>query len=283
MSLWLPDDDLSAASCDTVWVPPRVGATWNDSRVLMAYVDESGDTGVVTGSSHTYTLGCVLIDVDLWPEAFDQLLDFRRRLRDTFGLPMRAEVKANYLLRNTGPFRSLTLSPAQRHLIYRAHLRVLADLPARAFAITVDKRAKVLTSDQVFDLAWEGLMQRLERTSTKEKVTFMISHDEGENDAVRRWVRRSRRYLTAGSAFGTGSFTNPARRLVDDPIPRRSDQSYMIQLADLVAYAAFRSVVAPGSGIAAVCPQQMWLEIGNATHTAVSGLRPRAAPGIVLR
>src|SRR5680860_1363723 len=111
-------------------------------------------------------------------------------------------------------------------LIYRAHLRVLADLPARAFAITVDKRNANTTPDAVFDLAWEGLLQRLERTSTKEKATFMITHDEGENDAVRRWVRRSRRYLTAGSAFGTGSLSNPAKRLVDDPIARRSDHSY---------------------------------------------------------
>lgn len=249
----------------------------------MAYIDESGDTGVSSGSSLTFNLGCVLVDADGWPDAFDEVLAFRRRLRDTFGLPMRAEVKANYLLRNSGPFRTLGLSPSQRHLIYRAHLRVLAQLPARAFAITVDKRSKTTTPTHIFDLAWEGMLQRLERTSTKERVTFMISHDEGENDAVRRWVRRSRRYLTAGSAFGTGTLTSPARRLVDDPIARRSDQSYFIQLADLVAYAAFRSVVPPSKGIAAVCPDTMWNEIGGATHTAVSGLRPRAAPGIVLR
>lgn len=249
----------------------------------MAYVDESGDTGVTTGSSLTYTLGCVLVDADLWPNAFDEMLEFRRRLRSTYGLPMRAEVKANYLLRNSGPFRKFSLGPAERRLIYRAHLRVLADLPARAFAITVDKRNKQTTPSDVFDLAWEGLLQRLERTSTKEKATFMISHDEGENDAVRRWVRRSRRFLTAGSASGTGSLSNPAKRLVDDPIARKSDHSYLIQLADLVAYAAFRSVVPPGNAIAKVCPQQMWAEIDGATHTAVSGLKPRAAPGIVLR
>jgi len=249
----------------------------------MAYVDESGDTGVSPGSSLTYTLGCVLVDADMWPDAFDQLLAFRRRVRDKFGVPMRAEIKANYLLRNNGPFRSLGLGPTERHLIFRAHLRMLDHLPARAFVITVDKRNKNAVPDHIFDLAWEGLLQRLERTSTKEKATFMISHDEGENDAVRRWVRRSRRHLTAGSAFGTGMLTNPARRLVDDPIARKSEQSYFIQLADLVAYAAFRSVIHPGAGIARVCPHTMWAEIGGATHTAVSGLRPRAAAGIVLR
>lgn len=250
----------------------------------MAYVDESGNTGAVSsGGSLTYALGCVLVDADQWPDAFDELLDFRRRLRASYGLPMRTEIKANYLLRNGGGLRGLGLAPSERSLIFRAHMRVLQELPARAFSIVVHKRNKTLAPEAIFDLGWEALLQRLERTSTKEKVTFAVMHDEGENDAVRRWVRRSRRYLTAGSAFGTGALSNPARKLVDDPIPRRSEQSYLVQLADLVAYASFRSVVPPGGTIAAICDSQMWSEIGPATHTAVSGSRPRAAPGIVLR
>lgn len=252
--------------------------------VLLAYVDESGDTGdVAGGGTVTYSLGCVLIDADDWPTAFDEVLDFRRRIRASYGVPMRAELKANYLLRSGGSIRSLALAPNERHLIYRAHLRVLKDLPARAFGVVVDKRTTTRTPAGVFDLAWETLLQRLSLTSAKEDVTFMIVHDEGENDAVRRWVRQARRYLTAGSAFGTGSLSVTAKRLVDDPVPRNSAQSYMIQLADLVAYAAFRAVVPPGAGIARVCPSTMWREIGPATHTAVARLRPRSEPGIVLR
>ena len=252
--------------------------------MLLAYVDESGDTGPVSSrGSLTYTLGCVLVDADLWPSAFDELLQFRRRLRDTFGLPMRAEVKANYLLRNSGDLRPFALGPGARRIIYRAHMRVLEALPARAFAIVVDKRQAPGPAADYFGLAWEGLLQRLERTSTKEKATFAVFHDEGEDEAIRRWVRRSRRYLTAGSAFGSGSFTYAASLLVDDPVPRRSSHSYFIQMADLVAYAAFRAHVPPGPAIAQVCPQGMWDEIGAATHTAVSGLRPRSRPGIVLR
>ena len=78
--------------------------------MLLAYVDESGNTGAIaSGGSLTFSLGCVLLDADQWPDAFDQLLNFRRRLRSTYGLPMRAEIKANYLLRNNGPFRKLGL------------------------------------------------------------------------------------------------------------------------------------------------------------------------------
>ena len=203
----------------------------------MAYIDESGNTGTVNaGGSLTYALGCVIVDADLWPSAFDELLTFRRRIRTKFGIHMRAEIKANYLLRNSGDLRAYGLGPDARRLIYRAHFSVMQQLPVRAFAVVVDKRNINLPPSGCFDLAWETLLQRLERTSTKEKAMFAVLHDEGEDDAIRRWVRRSRRHLTSGSAFGSGGFTNPARLLVDDPIPRRSSQSYFIQLADLVAY-----------------------------------------------
>lgn len=88
--------------------------------------------------------------------------------------------------------------------------------------------------------------------------------------------------LTAGSAFGTGSPMG-SKLLVDDPVPRTSHQSYSIQLADLVAYAAFTANVPPSAGVARLCPAGMWSNIGSATHTAVSGLRPRSKPDIVLR
>jgi hypothetical protein len=250
--------------------------------VLLAYVDESGDTGDVAqqGSSHTYSLGCLLIEDTAWPTAFDEILTLRRNLRAKFGLPMRAEVKASYLIRSGGPIRALNLTPTQRRLIFRAHLRVLTSLPARAFAIVIDKRNG--NHSDVFDTAWETLFQRLERTSTKEQQTLLLMHDEGENDRVRAWLRRSRRYLTAGGAYG-GSFRYAATQLIDDAVPRKSQHSYFIQVADLIAYAAFRSVVAPGANVARVCPKSTWNQIGVATHVEVNRVRPRAAPGIVYR
>ena len=252
--------------------------------MLIAYIDESGNTGDPSkGGSMTFTLGCVLVDADTWPETFDSLLRFRRRLRDKFGIHMRAEIKANYLLRNGGDLRRYALGHGARHMIYRAHMRVLADLGVRAFAIVVDKRANYTNPAACFDLAWEGLLQRLERTSTYESTRFIVVHDEGENDAVRRWVRRARRHLTAGSAYGGGTIVAPAALLIDDPVPRQSTQSYFIQVADLLAYAAFRSVVPPGRNIETICPQGMWGEVGDATHRKVAALKPRAAAGIVLR
>lgn len=251
--------------------------------MLLAYVDESGNTGDVDkGGSLTYTLGCVLVDADDWPESFNKLLAFRRRVRDKFDIPMRVELKANYLLRNSGSIRDLKLGPPARHLIYRAHMRILNDLRAKVFGIVIDKRATRAVPDDVFELAWETLLQRLERASYYQEQPFMILHDEGEDAQIRKLVRRARRYLTAGSMYGRGSLVNAAKRLVDDPVARKSDSSYFVQLADLVAYAAFRDTVPPGPSVRGVCPQEMWLEAGDAIRRETNR-RSGGTPGIVVR
>lgn len=132
-------------------------------------------------------------------------------------------------------------------------------------------------------MAWVGLLQRLERTTSKENTGVLIVHDDGENAAVRRIVRKARRHLVAGSAFGTGTLMNPLRRLIEDPVPRNSQESYFVQLADLVAYAGWRSHIPPSKGVAQVTGTDLWSQVGSATHSPVNALARRGAPGVVLR
>ena len=252
--------------------------------MLLANIDESGNTGEVSlgGATSHYVLGCVLVDADKWSPGFDELVGFRRRLRDRFGLPVRAEVKANYLIRSSGPFRPLGLAPAERSLIYRAHLNMLSNIEARAFAIVIDKQRNARSGSSLFELAWTTLLQRLERTTHYEKQKMMIIHDDGENDAVRRVVRKARRFLTAGSVTGSGTLRVDAKHFVDDPIPRSSQESYLVQMADLVAYAGWRALVPPSRSVAAVVPQDTWMQVGGAVHSAVNRLAG-GTPGVVLR
>jgi hypothetical protein len=81
--------------------------------VYLAYVDESGNLGLP--GSRTYSLGCLFLEAARWPDAFDRMIGLRRSLRDEHGLPVRAELKANYLIRGKGPLWSLNLSEAKRH------------------------------------------------------------------------------------------------------------------------------------------------------------------------
>jgi len=157
---------------------------------------------------------------------------------------------------------------------------MLSRLGIRAFAIVVDKRETEWLAPDAF--AWEMLLERLERTSYYEHKSIMLTHDNGNNELVRKTARKARRRLTAGSAFGTGQITLAAKLLIDDPIPRDSTQSYMVQLADLTAYAAFRTVIAPGQSVGRVVPQGMWSELGSAVHTKVNVISG-GTPGVVLR
>jgi len=217
--------------------------------MYLAYVDESGDP---TGTSKTYSLGCVLVPGDAWPETFDRLISYRRFLRERFGVPVRAELRANDLLRNKGAFETLALPEGMRHVIYRQTLRMHPKIGLKTFAVVIRKKelAERDAALNARDVAWDYLLQRLRQVSVHPPpgpTTILLAHDEGEGPIVRKLARRARRAGTAGSAFGTGSLSVPFSKLVDDPVPKNSAQSYFIQLADLAAYAAFRRLYPPPS------------------------------------
>lgn len=244
----------------------------------LAYIDESGNSGY--NGSHTYTLGCVVVPAAHWPNAFDAFIGFRRLLKQRFGLPIRAEVKANFLVRQGGSFATLKLGDQIRQDIYRMYMRLPVKLHMEVMAVVIDKSQIKNQARDPRDIAWEFLFQRLERRSTMSGTPIMLVHDEGEELLVRKLARKARRISRPGSAFGIGQLNRPFSLLVDDPVPRDSRQSYFIQLADLAAYAAFRTIIPPSAKPGRVCPATMWNELGGARIAAANSLKG-GTPGVV--
>ncbi len=260
---------------------PRGNPGLASGELHFAYVDESGDAG--PRGSRTYSLGCVFVDAQAWPATFDSLIGFRRFLRATYGVPVRAEVKANYLLHNGGPFRPLQLSEAARFSIYRGFMRLQPKLGIVTLAVVVDKAAAAqrYPGRDPRDIAWEWLLQRIERFMTQShRSPVLVVHDEGEAILVRKLARKARRAGTAGSMFGTGVLRRQARDLLDDPVPKDSRQSYFLQLADLVAYAGFRRLYPPPPRPVQVVPQTMWDELATAPYWQAN-MYSGGPPGIV--
>ena len=245
--------------------------------MYLAYVDESGDRG--KDGSQTYVLACVLVRAARWNVAFDGIIGFRRYLKATFGIPVRSEIKANYLLRNGGDFRALGLSEHARRFVYTGMMRLQASLQLSTFAVVIEK-SRLRNNAEPFIPAWTFLLQRLERLSTDDKEQILVVHDEGEPETIRKLARKARRAGTAGSMFG-GYLNVPFPGLLDDPVSRNSHQSYFLQLADLNAYAAYRKVHPPPQRRIQIVSSSTWDELGTARRAAVSKRVGGPSAGIV--
>ena len=239
----------------------------------LVFVDETGDTGTKLdgGSSSGYTLGAVIVRDTDWCGSLEAIIEMRRFIKAKYGVPIREEIKANYLTRNQGWFSSKGVAPWDRREIFRYHLQLLGAASMSTFAVWIDKRKLALNgnADSTQRVAWQYLFQRLANTFPDEPV--MLIHDEGSNNWIRREFRKSRSFLTAGSLYDNHSLRIDGRMLIEDPVARDSRQSYFIQLADLAAFAASQTMNASGARIRRVCPPKMWDAAGNARLRQVNG------------
>jgi hypothetical protein len=230
-----------------------------------AYIDETGDTGSVDGGgSQTYTLGCVLVPMTRWTDTLDYLINLRRNLKATYGLKMSQEVKANHLVGIKIVYRELGLGDGQVRDIYRRHIDASVQSTSGVGAVVVHKSQIKNPGIDVFGTAWEYLLTRLRKRTEDRQQPIVIVHDQGEEDRVRKHLRRFRRANWQGSRYGS------ARLLVEDPVARNSQHSYFIQLADLVAYAASRHAVPATGKTTRICDSTMWERLDQIQIKAVS-------------
>lgn len=239
-------------------------------------MDESGDPGVQNSPTLAYVVSAVLVTDRAWSSTLDDLVNFRRWVRTNFGLRMRAEVKANELVKGSGPWKGI--GDLRRKDLFRAFLRLQAKTGTiQTFAVVIVKASRAST-DEVREWAWENALNRLEVFSRKNQETMMLVPDVGEYEYRRKQARRMRRFEMVGSRLGTGPLPRPFINLIEDPVPRQSHESYFIQLADLNAYAAHR-LVFPTGGF----PARMWDNLGSAILTDANKYSGGPAAGIVVR
>lgn len=251
----------------------------------LIYIDDSGDPGLkVRDKSPTdaFVLSALAVKEEDWLDTLDQIISFRRFVRDNFGLRMRDELKASYLIHGTGPFSSLGTSDRARMRIYRMAMRLQTKLNSvTTWAIVIRKKeaeesGRVTSSQGVFELAWRQMIQRVERFTYYQKDHAIIFPDEGYAQFVRTTVRGMRRFSTVSRIGGAGEpLQREAVLLLEDPNFRSSHESYFIQLADLNAYAAHRRMY-PQSYFGG----EYWERLESARNEAVSRLIRKREPSI---
>lgn len=245
--------------------------------MYLAYLDDSGDPGVLNSPTRFIVVSCVLVHESQWLDTLDLLIGLRRELRDRHGIPMRAEIKAKHLVYGRGAIKALGWPPTRRMELYRRLLRYeRTKLAIKIFGIAIEKRLAEQRGWQPHIAAWTFALQRINRFCGQEEWA-VIFPDQGQEYFLRRLVRHMRRYHVIPAHYGPGTIQFPIRQVIEDPNERPSSDSYFVQLADWNAYAAHRSQYVDGQP---KVPGDLWDELGDRLLLEVTSVRG-GPPGIV--
>jgi hypothetical protein len=238
--------------------------------MYFAYFDESGDSGMDAASpTATFSLACVLIRDTAWLDALDQTVKFRKFLKDQFRIPLKAEIKAAWLIHNKGDVRVANLSFSARMAAYMASMRFQRKAQLfKTFSVVIKKREINARNIDPRERAWHFAIQRLERFGSSNSAMIHVIPDEGHADFIIKKIRAMRRFHFVPAAFGGDALRRDARNIVEDASERNSKRSYFIQLADLNAYASFRKVF-PSTNFG----DAIWDELGDARLAEVNAIR----------
>lgn len=212
------------------------------------YVDESGDSGLINSPTSHFALSGLVIHEARWRDFVTAIVNFRRTLLAAYGLPLRAEIHASHFI------RSPPVEGMARHIrlaILRNFIDELAKMDSISITnIVVDKTGKSADYD-VFTKAWQALFQRFENTLIHgnfpgaHKTDFgMVLTDATDGQKLQRLMRRMAVHNPVPNRFWPGYRNMPLLRIVEDPHPKDSKDSYFIQACDTCAYFALQKFAA---------------------------------------
>lgn len=218
--------------------------------MYLIYADESGDDGLKPGGSPHFILSGLIVHETDWNTLFERIIGFRRELRKKFGIPQRLPFHGTDIVNGHGDYHHSRygLSAQDRFDIYLENMQFAAkqvDL-IRLIHVFIRKDKILKRSLSVFDTAWTYFIQRIHNTITVggelhrgDDCAFLIT-DRTHDDQLRKLMRAMRAFNPVPSAIGMGTRNLLVERMLDDPVPRDSRHSYLVQMADLSAYALFR-------------------------------------------
>jgi hypothetical protein len=222
--------------------------------MYLMYVDESGDVGIKNSPSRYFVLSGLVVHELRWLPYLDRFIDFRRRMRDMYGLYLRDEIHAAAMINNPGDM--VRIKRHNRLAIIRAFADELATMSnLNIVNVVVDKSGKNDNYD-VFQNAWRTLIQRFENTVSHRNFSGphnpdergIIIPDNTEGQRLIQLIRRMRRYnpIPSRSEYGGGYRDLRLQTIIEDPWLKDSGDSYYIQAVDVCAFLLYQKL-APSS------------------------------------
>ncbi|PPK87326.1 uncharacterized protein DUF3800 [Neolewinella xylanilytica] len=212
--------------------------------MYLMYIDESGDTGHNNSPTDHFVVSAIVIHEEDWLNVLNDFIKFRRAVKEKFGLKMSEEIHAAPWL-NNNPNLYPPISKWDRMVILRACLKWLNNRSdISVFAVRCYKPAN--RNKDVFDLTWEYFIQRFNNTlehgnfpKGRKNDRGLVMPDNTHGKKLTKLMRRMRRYNIVPSKLSThglGARQLNVKLVIEDPAMRDSKDSYIHQLADVVAF-----------------------------------------------
>lgn len=214
--------------------------------MYLMYVDESGDVGLVGSPTRYFVLAGLVVHELHWHEVYQRLIDFRRGLKNKWGVRLRDEIHASPLL--TRPGELAHIPKYERLAILRHYADLLASMPfVSIITVAVDKASKPAGTD-VFELAWKAMIQRFENTlrngnfpgANGQMAMGMLFPDRSDEKKLNALMKRMRSYNPIPFIGHHGYHDLPLQLVIEDANFRDSAHSYFIQSVDVIAYLLFQ-------------------------------------------
>lgn len=248
--------------------------------MFLMYVDESGDPGLTNSPCRYYVLSGLVVHELRWRAAMERIREFRLRMRDQYGLKLREELHSGRLINNPGPL--VRIKRHHRLVIIREFADQLASLEdVSIINVVVDKQGKPEGYD-VFENAWRVLIQRFEDTITyrnfrgprNARDQALIVPDNTDQKRLRMLLRKLRAHNPIPQKGRRGWRNAPLVHLIEDPVFRDSEWSYLVQAVDLVAFLLYQEL-APNAYMRKKSGQHYFNRLCPVLCTAASSKDPR--------
>jgi hypothetical protein len=164
-------------------------------------------------------------------------------LQKQYGLYAKSEFHSKYFLLNKKPYvTKYNFSVQDRLDIFDLYCNFLASLELKFINVGIVKGNIISPKYKVLDRALTYSIQRIENdlnTSVNPNEKFLVITDEGRVGSMVKTSRRLRAFNHIPSKFSNGTYSKPITSLIEDPLPKNSKESYMIQAVDLVSYICY--------------------------------------------
>lgn len=205
--------------------------------MYISYFDESGDDGFPKYSSELFIMTSIYFHYSFWQSNYQKIYELRKELKRDYGFPVKQEFHTQQFLNDKNPYHG-KYTPEQRKEILFKMFSLLPDLKIRVVNVAINKLKITRPEYDVLKAALTYNVQRIENDLDKlfENPRFMIITDDGRLPKMRATVRAMQKINFIPSKFKTKPIRREIKNLIEDVLPKKSSESYFIQIADMISF-----------------------------------------------